>query len=291
MGYAIRYSNTVAEINDCKQSTPPCMFSWVFLGFSFHFPFKPSFVSTFLQVPECHKAGINFLIEANDLIVELDQLQVVGNLLRVFALFEDSSQDLLTENNVTVPTTPRKRRKIDSSADIGCNVETFVGATEDVVAMEESYVLHRCALIVTINLASLHPYLLQTLSKWSAKVQAVAPSALLPTNRGAFLKGKHQQSAVQLINENLLETTKLLERTRVVRAKGERLGRPLQIEAETETPDPEIFDDTDFYQKLLQAIIDSRGGGVKDEGWKLLQKQKKEKKKVDNKASKGRKLR
>jgi protein AATF/BFR2 len=55
--------------------------------------------------------------------------------------------------------------------------------------------------------------------------------------------------------------------------------------------DPDVFDDTDFYQKMLRDIIDARGSGNKNEDWMLLQKQKKAKKKVDTKASKGRKLR
>ncbi len=152
--------------------------------------------------------------------------------------------------------------------------------------------LLRYEMIATTDSASLHPYMLQTLYKWSAKVQAVAPSAFLPLNRGAFLKGhKHLQSAVQLVDENLSDKTKLLERTRVVRVKKERIARPLLLEPESEIPDPENFDDTDFYQKLLQSVIDSRGSGVRDEGWQLLQEQKREKKKADTKASKGRKLR
>ena len=152
--------------------------------------------------------------------------------------------------------------------------------------------LLRYEVIATTESASLHPYMLQTLSKWSNKVQSVAPSAFLPLNRGAFLKGhKHLQFAVQVINENLSDKTKLIERTRVVRVKKERIARPLQLEPESEIPDLEIFDDTDFYQKLLQSVIDLRGSGVRDEGWELLQKQKRERKKADPKASKGRKLR
>ena len=60
-----------------------------------------------------------------------------------------------------------------------------------------------------------------------------------------------------------------------------------------EDVDVEIFDDTDFYQQMLRDVIDARGrgnglGGAED--WMAVQKQKKAKKKVDTKASKGRKL-
>ena len=72
-----------------------------------------------------------------------------------------------------------------------------------------------------------HPYLIQTLTKWSSKIQAVAPSALLPSNRGAFSnKSAHgQKSAVQLVDETLhgadYDSEKILARTRIKREKGE----------------------------------------------------------------------
>ena len=139
--------------------------------------------------------------------------------------------------------------------------------------------------------------MLQTLSKWSAKIQAVAPSALLPSNRGAFLKGNQTlKSAVQLVDESLADGAKLLARTQVPRVKKPRIGvlrddESAAAEADSDAPDPEMFDDTDFYQKMLRDIIEARGEGNKNEDWALLQKQKKAKKKVDTKASKGRKLR
>lgn len=138
---------------------------------------------------------------------------------------------------------------------------------------------------------SIHPYTLQTLSKWSAKIQAVAPSTLLSSNRGAFLKGNQPpKSATQLIDENLTDKSKLLERTQMVRSLKPRIGGR-QEDAEAEIIDPEIFDDTDFYQKMLRDIIDSGGSGLKNDDWQMLQKRKKSKKTVDTKASKGRKLR
>lgn len=141
---------------------------------------------------------------------------------------------------------------------------------------------------------SFHPYLLQTLSKWSSKIQAVAPSVLLPSNRGAFLKGgQNTKSVVELIDENLADHDKLLSRTQVARVKKPRIGvASAEGDKEDEdTVDCEIFDDTDFYQKLLRDIIESRSNGEKNEDWMVLQKQKKAKKKVDTKASKGRKIR
>ena len=53
-----------------------------------------------------------------------------------------------------------------------------------------------------------------------------------------------------------------------------------------------MFYDTDFYQQLLRSVIDAReGAGTGAADWMALQKQKKARKAVDTKASKGRKLR
>lgn len=141
----------------------------------------------------------------------------------------------------------------------------------------------------TTLLGRYHPHLLQTLTKWSSKIQAVAPSVLLPSNRNAFSNDRqHLKNAVQLVNDHLTAHDKLLGRTQQWRGKGQRLG--IEVREEPDHVDTEVFDDTDFYQQLLRDVIDARGtSGAND--WMVIQKQKKAKKKVDTKASKGRKLR
>jgi len=94
---------------------------------------------------------------------------------------------------------------------------------------------------------------------------------------------------------------KLIGRTRVRRCKGARVHISVQShEAEREAAtgsdpgvdgDTEVFDDTDFYQQLLRDVIDARGAGAMGEDWMTAQKQRKARKNVDTKASKGRKLR
>lgn len=122
---------------------------------------------------------------------------------------------------------------------------------------------------------SFHPYLVQTLEKWSAKVQAVAPAMLLPSNRNAFSKGnQHLRSAVQLVDESMTDTQKLVSRTQTWRGTGTALAK----DPVGDDVNQEIFDDTDFYQQLLRD-------------WMIAQKNKKAKKVVDTRASKGRKLR
>jgi protein AATF/BFR2 len=104
---------------------------------------------------------------------------------------------------------------------------------------------------------------------------------------------------MQLVDETLqsVDYDKVLARTRVRRGKAVRVGKAVGEKDEMNGEgdlDVEIFDDTDFYQQLLRDVIDARGsgsgvGGAED--WLVVQKQKKAKKTVDTKASKGRKLR
>ena len=111
---------------------------------------------------------------------------------------------------------------------------------------------------------------------------------LLPSNRNAFSKSQqHLKSAVQLAEETLRDHDKLLVRSRIRRGKESRLGASTS-EAEE---DGDVFDDTDFYQQLLRDVIDSKGDGGGVDDWMAVQKEKKAKKKVDTRASKGRKIR
>ncbi|KAJ7281886.1 apoptosis antagonizing transcription factor-domain-containing protein [Mycena rebaudengoi] len=218
-------------------------------------------LSQFAQIAECRQSLDKMLDEAFLLSDELFDLQ-----------------EKLLSTNESIAAPPRKRRKLDSNASPSDFSTQLHEATSAAASLEHAF----------------HPHLVQTLSKWSSKIQAVAPSALLPSNRNAFSSRNSQnlKSAVQLIDETLVDHKKLLARTQVRRGKGIRLGDIVDADEDEGKVDIEIFDDTDFYQQLLRDIIDSRGnGGPGGDDWMGVQKQKKAKKKVDTKASKGRKLR
>ncbi|KAJ6496797.1 apoptosis-antagonizing transcription factor [Mycena vulgaris] len=220
-----------------------------------------SHLSEFTAVPECRQSLDKMLEEAFLLSDELFDLQ-----------------EKLLSANESIDAPPRKRRRLQSDPTPSDFSTQLHEATSAASALEHAY----------------HPHLVQTLSKWSSKIQAVAPSALLPSNRNAFSSRNSQnlKSAVQLIDETFLDHRKLIARTQVRRNKGLRLGETADVEDEEGKVDIEVFDDTDFYQQLLRDIIDSRGGnGPGSDDWMVIQKQKKAKKKVDTKASKGRKLR
>ncbi|EIW79177.1 TRAUB-domain-containing protein [Coniophora puteana RWD-64-598 SS2] len=181
-------------------------------------------------------------------------------------------QEELLSSNESIQAPPRKKLKTDGPRE-GDVTQQLRDASNSASALENVY----------------HPFFIQTLNKWSSKIQAVAPSVLLPSNRNAFNRNSHQlKSASQLIDETLSDHSKVLARTQVYRGKGSRIDHDVEDGQE----DAEIFDDTDFYHQLLRDVIDSRGNGSGgNNDWMAIQKQKKAKKKVDTKASKGRKLR
>ncbi|KAF8920698.1 apoptosis-antagonizing transcription factor [Mucidula mucida] len=184
----------------------------------------------------------------------------------------DMQETLLVDASCELPA--RKRRRVDGES--RNEFETyFRDATHHESVVEKQY----------------HPHLIQTLTKWSAKIQAVAPSVLLQSNRNTFSKNSQNlKSAVQLIDEALGDQTKLLQRTQLWRGKGPRLANSTIPDDEEERA-ADIFDDTDFYQQLLRDVIDAKNGVNGPDDWIVAQKQRKAKKKVDTKASKGRKIR
>ncbi|KAH8116412.1 TRAUB-domain-containing protein [Phellopilus nigrolimitatus] len=209
-------------------------------------------------------------------------------------LFELQEKLMTTNESLDPPS--RKRRKIDDESDAGHDWEEELQENSAYFAELES---------------TLHPHLLTTLQKWSNKVLAIAPSTLLPSSRTKFSRNNANQvkSAVQLVDDALLDREKLVARTRIWRGKGSRLG-VVNVEKSSETNvrvhesadgDMDVFDDTDYYQSLLRDVIDARaggsgagaGGGLDGlaEDWRAAQKQRKARKAVDTRASKGRKLR
>lgn len=117
------------------------------------------------------------------------------------------------------------------------------------------------------------------LGKWSRKVQLSSGSSALQSSKFKSLN----QSAATQVSSVLADMDRLVKRTRTNRSCYELNG---EVPDESEL----IFDDTDFYRLLLKDLVDRRmteaGSGVK---WSSVKT--KAKKKVDTKASKGRKLR
>nr|VWO94618.1 Zn(2)-C6 fungal-type domain-containing protein [Ganoderma boninense] len=215
----------------------------------------------------------------------LENLQrVAGSLTEdLFTLQED-----LLRINEAIEVPPRKRQRLSTGPDPDPD------SSYRVMMQELS------ATASTLEMAY-HPWLVDTLSKWSAKVQAVAPSVLLPENRGSFMRNdKASQMGVVSLIDNVLRSdgARLLDRTRKRKDKHNRIGQgspaPIDEEAEGgEHVDVDVFDDTDYYQQLLRDVIAGRGGEAGEAQWLMQQRERKanRKKTMDTKASKGRKLR
>ncbi|KAG9312888.1 apoptosis antagonizing transcription factor-domain-containing protein [Chiua virens] len=138
-------------------------------------------------------------------------------------------QERLLSENESIQPPPRKRRK---GSETDCSVTDYTDEFREAsIAASEL----ECAY---------HSHLVQTLSKWSSKIQAVAPSVLLPSNRNAFSKTtQHIKTAIQLIDETLVDHNKVLARTRSYRGKGSRLGdADTEEDGDREKEDPEVFD-------------------------------------------------
>ncbi len=137
-----------------------------------------------------------------------------------------------------------------------------------------------------------HAHLTRTLEKWSAKVAAVAPSALLPASRKKFTLAGNTKEGVKSVGTQIEDMFQsgwpaLLSRTRLRRSKGHVTTEEGAGDKGSDE-DEEGFNDTDFYQQLLRDVIESKGGSGQ---LMASQTRKKSKKSVDTRASKGRKLR
>lgn len=110
-------------------------------------------------------------------------------------------------------------------------------------------------------------------------------------------------SVLQQIDYILNDKNKLTRRTQMKRSEYEILGKAKQEKSDGDKSkedneyDTEIFDDTDFYHQLLRELIEVKSGDVTDpvqmsRQWIALQNlRSKMKRKIDTRATKGRKIR
>lgn len=141
------------------------------------------------------------------------------------------------------------------------------------------------------------------LTKWSHKVDSASGASALQGNKFKALNS----NAAQQVEMNLMDMDRLVKRTRVNRRDVKPLG---YVDEDEENGDEEedqqekkhidralkeredIFDDEDFYRVLLNDLVDRKISSSNPTSGLTIQLTKtKFKKKVDTKASKGRKLR
>lgn len=148
-----------------------------------------------------------------------------------------------------------------------------------------------------------------TIQKWNDKTKLA--SGKLKKSFESF-----EQSTLMQIEQILCDKDRLIRRTQLKRSNYELLGKNLSLEItdgeghtvsgqeavlkqdfHLKDHDPEIFDDNDFYHNLLRELIEHKTMDLQDpialgRQWLEIQKlRSKMKRKVDTRASKGRKVR
>ncbi|KAJ9599419.1 hypothetical protein L9F63_010088 [Diploptera punctata] len=151
-----------------------------------------------------------------------------------------------------------------------------------------------------------------TIQKWNDKTR-ISVGKFSSRDFSSF-----EQSTVKQIEQVLSNRQRLIQRTQLKRSSYNILGQELIQESNNQTQESitsgdtndlknnhdqnkeynsEIFDDSDFYHQLLRDLIEKKASDVTDpvqlgRQWLKLQKlRSKMKRKVDTKASKGRKIR
>jgi len=130
-----------------------------------------------------------------------------------------------------------------------------------------------------------------TIQKWNDKTRITSGG------KNSFVS--METSTVQQIEQIMSNPSRLIQRTRLKRTQYTALGREdvQEDESLTET-DVNIFDDGDFYHQLLKDLIERKTSATTDgaqltQQWLEVQKlrSKLKKRKIDTKASKGKKIR
>ncbi|TRY59336.1 hypothetical protein DNTS_026117 [Danionella cerebrum] len=161
--------------------------------------------------------------------------------------------------------------------------------------------------------AAFQPYRDATLQKWYDKTRLTAGKS----NKGF---GAFDRNILTQVEQVLMDSERLVRRTQTRRSEYAVLGKPELVTPQTDSSaitegeaaelavkanmhlkdlDEEIFDDDDFYHQLLRELIERKTNATDPNDqvamgkqWLAIQKlRSKIKKKVDTKASKGRKIR
>ncbi|XP_075235748.1 apoptosis antagonizing transcription factor [Lycorma delicatula] len=133
----------------------------------------------------------------------------------------------------------------------------------------------------------------EAIQKWNDKTR-ISSGRFKSSNFSAF-----DQSTLKQIEQILCEKDRLIKRTQTKRSMYNILGKIDNLKESDQDAkyDPEIFDDDDFYHKLLREFIEQKSVDVTNpqlmgKQWVELQKMRsKMKRPIDVKATKGRRLR
>lgn len=242
------------------------------------------------------KASVKSLLE--NLLQKLIQLQSV--------LLLQNSETQYIESGQKKPVKKSEDpddEEITSESDSEETHETTGNVKETKTAVKRKLTTEEIPEFLAKRHKDLQSYRNDTLQKWYDKTRLL----------GGKLSNKafsgFEQSALKQIEQILTDKDRLVKRTQMKRASYRVLGKPeesqlpVQEAEETErkpmvhTYDPEIFDDSDFYHQQLRELIERKTSDINDpialsRQWLEIQRlRNKVKRKVETKASKGRKIR
>lgn len=152
---------------------------------------------------------------------------------------------------------------------------------------------------ISISHKAFKPFRDASIQKWNEKTRLATASNIknAPTN-----------TVLQQISYILSDRDKLIRRTQLKRTEYDIVGYSKAVNNENDSENvtknrkdddeyiPEIFDDNDFYHQLLRELIECKSADISDpvqlsRQWIALQQMRsKMKRKVDTKATKGRKI-
>uniref|UniRef100_A0AC34GXN2 Protein AATF n=1 Tax=Panagrolaimus sp. ES5 TaxID=591445 RepID=A0AC34GXN2_9BILA len=220
-------------------------------------------------------------------------------LLDVEKVFLQQKQNEKDDDDEEIESSEDEKEDDDKEIEEGIDGEQDEGDEDE--NMEEDEMEHSNKIIRDHSISRLH-HLQKTISSRDSGYSKTRSNVLTKWDDRTKLVGRKtkkndlsalESSIMKQIDRVLSDKYRLLRRTQTKRSDSERLlGVPESAQ------DPEIFDDDDFYQALLKDFIDQKSSQTNDpvamsRQFLELQKlrQKRTKKIVDTKATKGRKIR
>ncbi|CAN6358344.1 unnamed protein product [Urochloa humidicola] len=129
------------------------------------------------------------------------------------------------------------------------------------------------------------------IDKWHRKIQVTMGAAALKGKLHTFNQNISDQVAGYMRDPSRMTNRMYLTKA-AVGVFGEDVGEPGAAEGQTAEGDPELLDDSEFYQQLLKEFLESCDRGASESAIYALRKQQVKKRKlVDRRASKSRKIR
>ncbi|KAF3789267.1 bfr2 protein [Nymphaea thermarum] len=140
--------------------------------------------------------------------------------------------------------------------------------------------------VQTLN-SRIAPFRDSSIDKWQRKTQMTTGAAAFKSKLRAF-----NQSISQQVATNMRDPSRMIKRMQLRRSLTSVIGNVPDLEEDSSADgDPELLDDSEFYQQLLKEFLESFHPDSTENVLILQKTRTKKKKSVDRRASKSRKIR